>query len=135
MYGMIWICFIQILFVLYSPMGADAVTVAVHSSLGVVIFVLAFYISRKVRASGCPDRIKRITRTTRNLAVFQGVIGLAYAGAIMMGLAAVYLWVISFIHVANSLAIITQASSSATGFDMWEEKEFQSALLPPVQAT
>jgi len=25
----------------------------------------------------------------------------------------------------NALAIITQASSSATAFDMWEEKEFQ----------
>jgi hypothetical protein len=31
---------------------------------------------------------------------------------------------INFLHVAVALAIITQAASSATAFDMWEEKEF-----------
>jgi hypothetical protein len=135
MYGMIWLCFIQILFVLYSPLGSDAATVAVHGSLGVLVFVLAFYVSRKVSASACPERIKRITRTTRNLALFQGLLGLALAGAAMMGLATIYLWIISILHVANSLAIITQASSSATGFDMWEEREFQASPVPSVQTS
>jgi hypothetical protein len=135
MYGMIWLSFIQILFVFYSPFGDDALTVAVHAPLGVALFVLGFYVSRKVQATPCPDRIKRITKTTRNLTLFQGLLGFVYAGAISMGLATVYLWLISFIHVANSLAIITQASSSSTAFDMWEEKEFQAAAMPPVQTT
>jgi hypothetical protein len=135
MYGLIWLCFIQILFVLYSPFGSDALTVAVHAPLGLVVFVLAFYVSRKVQASACPDRIKRITKTTRNLAIFQGILGFVFAGAISMSLAGVYLWILSFVHVANSLAMITQASSSATGFDMWEEREFQAAPLPPVQTS
>lgn len=135
MYGLIWLSFIQILFVFYSPFGGDALTVAVHAPLGLAIFALAFYVSRKVQSSACPGRIKRITKTTRNLALLQGVIGLVYAGAISMGVATFYLWVISFIHVANSLAIITQASSSATGFDMWEEREFLAAPVPPVQTS
>jgi hypothetical protein len=135
MYGLIWLSFIQILFVFYSPFGADAMTVAVHAPLGLLVFVLAFYVSRKVQASACPDRIKRITKTTRNLALLQGIIGLTYAGAISVSLADIYLWAISLIHVANSLAIITQASSSATGFDMWEEKEFQAASMPPTQTS
>lgn len=135
MYGLIWLSFIQILFVLYSPFGDDALTVAVHAPLGLVIFVLAFYVSRKVWSSACPERIKRITKTTRNLALLQGVIGFVYAGAVSVGVATIYLWVISIIHVANSLAIITQASSSATAFDMWEEREFQVAPIPLAQTS
>ncbi len=135
MYGLIWLSFIQILFGFCSPFGNDALTVAVHAPLGLVIFALAFYVSRKVWSSTCPERIKRITKTTRNLALLQGIIGFVLAGAISMSAATVYLWAISFIHVANSLAIITQASSSATAFDMWEEKEFQAATIPPTQTS
>jgi cytochrome b561 len=134
MYGLIWLCLIQILFLYFSPFD-DASTVAVHGTLGVLIFVLAFYISRKVQSTSCPDRIKRITRTTRNLALFQGLLGLALAGVVMMSLATIYASVIGLIHLANSLAIITQASSSATAYDMWEEREFQAAPMLPVQTT
>jgi len=35
------------------------------------------------------------------------------------------------LHVGNALAIITQASSSATAYDMWEEKEFVVPSLSP----
>jgi hypothetical protein len=72
-----------------------------------------------------PDRIKRITRTTWYLAIFQGVLGIALALGIMLSWGSLYASVVSFVHVVNALAIITQASSSATAFDMWEEKEFQ----------
>jgi hypothetical protein len=134
MYGIIWLCLIEILFLYFSPFD-DSITVAVHGTLGVLIFALAFYISHKVQATNCPDRIKRITRTTRNLAILQGVLGLALAGVVMMDLATIYASIIGLLHLANSLAIITQASSSATAYDMWEEKEFQAAPLPPVQTT
>lgn len=132
MYGLIWLSFIQILFVLYSPLGNDVLTIAVHAPLGMVIFGLAFLVSHNVQSSGCPDRIKRITKTTRNLALLQGLLGFVLAAGISMGWADLYLYIISLLHVANALAIITQASSSATAFDMCEEKEFQVGLAPPL---
>ena len=36
---------------------------------------------------------------------------------------------VGVVHVVNALDIVSQASSSATAYDMWEEKEFQDA--PP----
>jgi len=131
MYLIIWLSFIQILFVLYSPMGSDLLTIAVHLPLGLAIFALAYYISVKVQASGCPVRIKKTTRATRNFALLQGIIGLIYAVAISYEFDDLYLWIISFVHVAIALTIISQASSTATGYDMWEEKEFGE---PPVTA-
>jgi hypothetical protein len=130
MYSLIWLSFIQILFVLFSPLGNDVLTIAVHAPLGLVIFGLAFLVNHKVQSSGCPDRIKRITKVTRNLALLQGLLGFVLAAGISMGWADLYLYIVSLLHVANALAIITQASSSATAFDMWEEKEYQVAMAP-----
>jgi hypothetical protein len=130
MYALIWLVFAQILFVLYSPLGSDLYTIVAHAPLGIVIFVLAFYISGKVQASACPERIKRTTKTTRNFALVQGVVGVIYAAAIGSQISDTYLWIISFVHVAIALTIISQASSTATGYDMWEEKEFQGTLPP-----
>jgi hypothetical protein len=62
--------------------------------------------------------------TTFALAIFQGVLGLALATGIYLSWGTTYSEVISFLHVVTSIAIITQASSSATAYDMWEEKEF-----------
>jgi hypothetical protein len=124
MYLIIWVTFLQILFVLFSPFG-DMVNLGVHVVIAVAILGLAFHIYRTVARTSCPDRIKRITRTTWYLAVFQGVLGVALAVGIVLSWGSVYVDVVSFVHVANALAIITQASSSATAYDMWEEKEFQ----------
>jgi hypothetical protein len=128
MYLVIWISFLQILIILFSPFGYD-VNVGIHAIIGLAVLALAFQVYRGVMRTGCPDRIKRITKTTRNLAVLQAVLGIALAVGYQFSLGSLYTGVISFLHVANALAIITQASSSATGYDMWEEKEFQ---VPPV---
>jgi hypothetical protein len=125
MYGLIWLAFFEIIFVLFSPLGF-AIDLPVHALLGVGILALAFYAQRKVKQSACPDRIKRITKTTWVLAIFQGVLGVALAAGVVLSLGSTYSTVIAFLHVVNALAIITQASSSATAFDMWEEKEFQT---------
>ena len=34
-------------------------------------------------------------------------------------------WSINVLHLVVALAIIAQASSAATAYDMWEEKEFK----------
>jgi len=134
MYLLIWIAFLQILFILFSPLAGTALggmaDIAVHAVIGIAILGLAFYIARGVRGTSCPDRIKRITRTTWYLAVLQGVLGVALAIGVILSWGSLYFSVIALLHVANALAIITQASSSATAFDMWEEKEFQVTPAP-----
>jgi hypothetical protein len=124
MYAIIWLSFFEILLGLFSPF-ADYVTVAVHAPLGLAVLALAFYISGRVSASSCPERVKRITKATRDFAIFQVLVGLTFAVALFEKLPSIYLYVIGLIHVATALTIISQASSSATGYDMWEEKEFQ----------
>jgi hypothetical protein len=125
MYAIIWIAFLQILFILFSPF-AYSIDVAIHGLIGILIFGLAFQVSREASRSSCPDRIKRITKTTRNLAVLQGVLGIALALGNALSWGSLYATLVGLLHVANGLAIITQASSSATAYDMWEEKEFQT---------
>ena len=125
-YLIIWIAFFQILFILFSPL-AYSVNVAVHGLIGVAILGLAFQASRELSRSSCPDRIKRISKVTRNLAVLQGLLGIALGVGYAFSWGSLYTGVVSFMHVANALAIITQASSSATAYDMWEEKEFQNS--------
>ena len=129
MYLIIWVAFLQILFILFSPLG-DTLNLAVHVVIALAVLGLAFTIYRGVGRTSCPARIKRITRTTWYLAIFQGVLGIALALGVMLSWGSVYVGVVSFVHVANALAIITQASSSATAYDMWEEKEFQAPSGP-----
>lgn len=128
MYLIIWVSFLQILFIFFSPLGRD-VNLGVHVVIGIAVLGLAFTVYRRVRLTSCPDRIKRITKATRNLAVLQGVLGIALALGIVLSWGSLYTTVVEFLHVGNALAIITQASSSATAYDMWEEKEF---LVPTI---
>jgi hypothetical protein len=127
MYLLIWVAFLQILFILFSPLS-DMVNLPVHVVIAIVILGLTFTVSRNVSHTPCPDRIKRITRTTWYLAILQGVLGIVLALGVVLSLGSIYVGVVSLLHVGNALAIITQASSSATAYDMWEEKEF---VVPP----
>ena len=129
MYSIIWLAFLEIIFSLFSPLG-DTVDLIVHIVIAVAVLGLAFAIFRGVGRTSCPPRIKRITKTTWYLAIFQGVLGLALAVGVELSWGSVYVGVVSFLHVANALAIITQASSSVTAYDMWEEKEFEAPAAP-----
>jgi hypothetical protein len=122
-YGLIWVAFLDILLGLFSPFGYPVI-IPVHAVVGLLILGLAFNIKRRVGSSQCPDRIKRITRTTWYLAILQLVLGALLAGATSISLSGPIMTLIVLVHAANALAIVTQASSSATAFDMWEEKEF-----------
>ena len=125
MYVLIWVAFIEILVILF-PVTGTAVANTIHLVIGVAVLALAYLIHRRVASTSCPGRIKLITKTTFGLAVFQAVLGISLFAAIGMGApeGGLVVTVIDFLHVANALAIITQASSSATAFDMWEEGEF-----------
>jgi len=127
MYLVIWVAFLQILFIFFSPLG-DMLNLPVHIVIAIVILGLTFAIYRNVGRTTCPDRIKRITKTTWYLAILQGGLGLVLALGVVLSFGSIYVEVVSILHVGNALAIITQASSSATAYDMWEEKEF---VAPP----
>jgi len=128
MYLVIWAAFFQILFIFFSPLG-DAANLAVHFPVAVAILVLAFISYRGTKQTTCPDRIKRITKTTWTLALVQGVLGIVLALDVMLSWGSIFTSIVGFLHLGNALAIITQASSSATAYDMWEEKEFQIQQL------
>lgn len=88
-----------------------------------MILVLAYYNLVKVKKTNAPDRIKRILKTILGFAAFQAILGillfinLRYFSIPLMDYS-------DFLHLVISLAVIAQASSAATGYDMWEEKEF-----------
>ena len=126
MYAIIWVAFIQILIVLFPVIGTFP-TYDLHLVVGAIVMVLAYLIFARVRVTSCPDRIKRITRATFGFAVFEAFLGVALYGAVSANAGGILVDFINFLHVAAALAIITQASSSATAFDMWEEKEFMPA--------
>ncbi|MDG6941328.1 MAG: hypothetical protein JRN34_00170 [Nitrososphaerota archaeon] len=74
MYALVWVAFFQIIFILFSPLG-EAVDLAVHVTVALVILGLAFHIYREVARASCPERINRITRATWYLAVIQAALG------------------------------------------------------------
>ncbi len=136
LYGLIWAAFFQIFLIVFllslSPTGTmyDA-TIGLHIVIGIIVIALAGISFRLVQKSGCPDRIKRISRVTMILAGFQGVLGIIlYAVMHFYPSASTAIDVVLLLHVGTALAIISQSSSSATAYDMWEEKEFLAASPP-----
>lgn len=129
MYGLVWAAFFQILIILFPVFGVN-IAVGLHVVVGIIVLSLAYYSFARVRATACPDRIKRITKTTAYLGIAQGVLGILLYASIQFKAGSIIQGVITFVHVATALAIITQASSSATAYDMWEEKEFIQGSNP-----
>lgn len=123
MYAIIWVAFIEILIVIFPVIGTF-LTYDLHFVVGVIVLWLAYLIFARVKTTSCPGRIKRITKATLGFAVFQALLGVALYIALAVNTGGILVDFANFLHVAVALAIITQASSSATAFDMWEEKEF-----------
>ncbi len=123
MYLLVWIAFLQIIIIIFPVLGLTP-TYYLHTFVGLIVVGVAMASYFLVRKTACPDRIKRISKTTAILAVIQGILGIVLLAGIMLHFGTVFREIILFIHVVNALAIITQASSSATAFDMWEQKEF-----------
>ncbi len=68
MYLLVWTAFVQILIVLI-PVLPGSETYDLHGLVGVIVVGVAMYAYRSVRKAACPDRIKRISKTTAILAV------------------------------------------------------------------
>jgi len=97
--------------------------VYLHFLVGLGVLILAWTNYAAIKRTQAPNRIIRISKTTAILAVVQILIGILNY-ALMMGLSTSLGTAVNILHLIVALAIISQASSTATAYDMWEEKEF-----------
>ncbi len=132
---MIWLAFAQIL-VAVPPLVGVVGLVFLHVVLGLAILALAHMDAGRFKRMAVPDRIRRIARSTAQLASAQFVLGLYLFLAVDLETG----WglpgsdVVLFLHLVVALAIFSQASSTATAYDMWEEREFERSDAPAPKA-
>jgi len=117
LYLLIWLAFAQFLVTAFSQVFG---VIYLHFVVGLAVLAVAIVNYRGLMRTSAPDRVKRISRVIPGMAAFDGLLGIP-----------VYLfregtihWAVNFLHLIIAVAIITQASSAATAYDMWEEKEF-----------
>jgi hypothetical protein len=129
LYNSVWLAFFCCLLV-PRWMGVHVGT-GVHALLGVGLLALVLANARTLATMPVPARLQRISKVTVKIALFQllcGVgLGLTNRFAPSLPVAGTALHVI---HVVCALAMLAQASSVATAYDMWEEKEFDTAVSP-----
>jgi hypothetical protein len=124
LYGTVWLAFFSIV-LLPRWMGAY-IGFPVHILLGLILLFAALGNARRLAALSVPPRLKRISKVTAGFAVFQVVFGAAFGAAVHYFPGSPYLAsVLQGVHIVCALAILAQASSVATAYDMWEEKEFE----------
>lgn len=123
LYNTVWLAFLSC--VLISRLLGAHVGTPVHVLLGLLLLLVTVSNARSLAALPVPARLKRISKVTAGFAIFQTISGLAL-GAIMhlsINLPGI-LSILHGVHVVCALTILAQASSIATAYDMWEEKEF-----------
>jgi len=125
LYLIVWLAFLQIVIILIPRFGRDLVDV--HAILGLIILGLAHYDYAQLKRTAAPNRLKRIAKSTAILATVQIILGVILYADIRLMVDVPLAGVIIFIHLVIALAIITQASSVATAFDMWEDHEYDTA--------
>jgi hypothetical protein len=118
LYLLIWLAFAQFLVNAFSQMFG---VLYLHFVVGLAILVLAIMNYRDLKDTSAPDRVKRILKTISGMTAFDVVLGV-----LLFTFTGTMHWTINLLHLVVSLAVITQASSAATAYDMWEEKEFSN---------
>lgn len=130
LYAMVWLAFAQILVALVAFPGS----VALHVALGVAVVAVAHYHQARLKRASIPDRIRRIVRATANLASAQFFLGIYVFAGFELGWPLPVPEIVLILHLIVALAILSQASSTATAYDMWEEREFETAEAPAPKA-
>jgi hypothetical protein len=120
---MVWLAFLEFILV-WAPVSSIAPLVYAHVILGVLIFAIAYSNSLKLRKTNCPARVKRIVKATVALAAVEGLLGILLYVSKAGLLPDLVTSGVGFLHLGTALAVVTQAASTATAYDMWEEKEF-----------
>jgi heme A synthase len=119
---MVWLAFLQIVIIIlpqFTPYLVHA-----HVILGLIILMLAHVDFAQIKKSDAPNRLKRIVKSTAILATIQPILGIILFANAVLNVHVPFVEVVSFLHLVTALAIITQAASVATAYDMWEEHEY-----------
>jgi len=122
---MVWLAFLQIIIITLPRFTIYLVDA--HVALGLAILVLAHYDNALIKKTAAPNRLKRIVKSTAVLATFQIILGIILYANLRLSVSIPLVSVISFFHIVVALAIITQAASVATAYDMWEEHEYTAS--------
>jgi len=129
LYCTVWLAFFSC--VLISRWMGPYAGWPIHVLLGVALLVMTQSNSRRLTALPVPPRLQRISKVTAVLSVFQIISGLVVGAVAYWDLNPPVIGQLLYgVHVVCALAILAQASSVATAYDMWEEKEFGTAALP-----
>ncbi|MHB1907675.1 MAG: hypothetical protein ACYCQJ_02245 [Nitrososphaerales archaeon] len=136
-YALVWATFAQIFLIVFLLSVATSgfwftATIGLHIVVALLVIALAGFSFRLVSKSGCPNRIKRISKATMILAGVQGVLGVVLYALIRIDASIYAQDFVLLLHIVTALAIFAQASSSATAYDMWEEKEFVTMQTNPM---
>jgi heme A synthase len=121
LYLIVWLTFLQIVVILIPRLGS---LVDLHAVLGLIILGLAHYDYAMLKRTNAPNRLKRIAKSTAVLTTFQIILGIILYTNLRLNVSIPLLEVVTFVHLVTALAIITQAASVATAYDMWEEHEY-----------
>jgi hypothetical protein len=137
LYGFFWLAVAQILLGVLLAVGAGPVGVLpyLHAGIGSAVVVWAFVNFRSVRATRAPGRTKRTVAATFGISLLMVILGVLLWLGVETGVSSLAGTTgdsIGFVHLLLALAIVTQAASAATGFDMWEEREFDEGTPPGV---
>jgi len=126
LYNTVWLAFFSC--VLIPRWMGSIAGLPVHALLGLAMLIMTWTNARRLDALPVPSRLKRIGKAAKGYAIFQLVCGLALGAVEHL---APNLTIVSYVfrgaHVVGALAILAKSSSLATGYDMWEEKEFGEA--------
>ncbi len=132
LYLAIWVVLLEFILAMI-PVG-QSLLVYFHAVLGLAIVLLADYNRTALRATTAPGRIKRIASATFSLSILMAILGppiffnVGAGWPILFGLT---FWNgLVLLHVLTAFGIITQMASTATAYDMWEEKEFLQETRP-----
>lgn len=135
LYGFFWFAVLQIVLgvVLALGSGPTGSVPYVHAGIGGILLVWAYVNFRVVRGTRAPGRTQRTVAATFGITVLMALLGVLLWFRIGAGTNVFGVTVnegIALIHLVGALAIVTQAASAATGFDMWEEHEFDPGPEP-----
>jgi hypothetical protein len=123
LYATVWLAFFGC--VLIPRWMGLRIGLEAHILLGLAMVVVTLINVKRLAALPAPERLKRISKVTAGFSVFQLIAGLALGGAAHWAPNLLHLSpLFRVIHAVCALAILAQASSVATAYDMWEEKEF-----------
>jgi len=125
LYNTVWIAFFSC--VLIPEWMSVNIGYPVHVLVGILLLYMTATNTSRLKSLPVPARLVRISRTTMGFAIFQLVSGMALGGVLHLAPGLPYVSsILQGVHIVCALAILAQASSVATAYDMWEEKEFQS---------